>query len=261
MEDLFFLPAFISDLGPITVYSEIKAGKALEPYLTPLGKYRTDELLIWDTEQKVTQVQTHRFAEKGIDYGDIILIYPAAPSRQNDLVVTKDEFSFHISFKHEISFSESELIGTVTRIIKFFRPPLRKKHSFKSVPTPFLFSKKEIENFDLSACVIGNKDDVVLIKVAGDSMINVGIEEGDIVVIDKTLDYYSRDIVAVNKDGGYIIKRFIHETNDTLMYEGTLISENDKYEDQKIYLDKRFMPSASYIIGVATALIKMRTLF
>lgn len=45
-------------------------------------------------------------------------------------------------------------------------------------------------------------------SVSGDSMINLGIYEGDLVVVKKTTEVESGDIVIANVDGAYTIKTY-----------------------------------------------------
>ena len=46
--------------------------------------------------------------------------------------------------------------------------------------------------------LIKNQASTFLIRVGGDSMINIGIYEGDILIIDRSLDAKSKDIVIAS---------------------------------------------------------------
>lgn len=79
-----------------------------------------------------------------------------------------------------------------------------------------------------------NKE-TVLQKVNGNSMIDVGIKNEDIVVIQYTKEFISGDIVLADVDGETTIKRFISEDKPPYLY---LKAENPSYQiipfDEKI---------------------------
>lgn len=71
------------------------------------------------------------------------------------------------------------------------------------------------------------KDEVFLLKISGDSMINAGIDEGDMVLVKNQKEFVSGDIVLADVDGETTIKRFISEDNPPYLY---LKPENPKYK-------------------------------
>ena len=83
---------------------------------------------------------------------------------------------------------------------------------------PYIESFADI-NFkwiDLPAGNIPNEklkqsDDVFIIQVSGDSMINIGIDDGDMLLIKKSKEFKSGDIVVARSDDGTTVKRFIAE--------------------------------------------------
>ncbi len=58
---------------------------------------------------------------------------------------------------------------------------------------------------------IKKSEDVFIIHVTGDSMINAGIDDGNMLLIRKTKEYKSGDIVIARTDNGRTVKRFIAE--------------------------------------------------
>ena len=56
-----------------------------------------------------------------------------------------------------------------------------------------------------------SEEEVFVIQVNGDSMINAGIIDGDLLLVKKTREYRSRDIVVARSDDGTTVKRFIAE--------------------------------------------------
>lgn len=71
------------------------------------------------------------------------------------------------------------------------------------------------------------KDDVFLLKVSGDSMINVGIDDGDVVLVQSQKEFISGDVVLAQIDGESTVKRFISEDKPPYVY---LKPENPKYD-------------------------------
>jgi len=54
-----------------------------------------------------------------------------------------------------------------------------------------------------------DQDGVFVIQVYGDSMINAGIDDGDILLIKKDKEFKSGDIVVARNDEGTTVKKFI----------------------------------------------------
>lgn len=72
------------------------------------------------------------------------------------------------------------------------------------------------------------KDDVFLLKISGDSMINAGIDDGDIVLVQAKKEFVSKEIVLAEIDGESTIKRFISEDKPPYVY---LKPENPNYKN------------------------------
>ena len=70
--------------------------------------------------------------------------------------------------------------------------------------------------------------EVFLLKISGDSMINAGINDGDIVLIKTQKEFISGDIVLAHVGQDATIKRFISEDKPPFLY---LKPENPKYDD------------------------------
>ena len=77
--------------------------------------------------------------------------------------------------------------------------------SFSNAFTFFPISEKVLENEKINE----SKDRVFVIQVAGDSMINAGIDDGDSLLIKESKEYKSGDIVIARTDAGTTVKRFI----------------------------------------------------
>lgn len=71
------------------------------------------------------------------------------------------------------------------------------------------------------------KEEVFLLKIYGDSMINAGINDGDVVLVKSQKEFYSGDVVLAELRNESTIKRFISEDKAPYVY---LKPENPKYE-------------------------------
>ena len=59
---------------------------------------------------------------------------------------------------------------------------------------------------------------IFILKVSGDSMINAGIDDGDMVLVQEQKEFKSEDIVLANMDGEATIKRFISDDKPPYVY-------------------------------------------
>ena len=70
------------------------------------------------------------------------------------------------------------------------------------------------EYFTVPSSMVNGKNEVFALNVSGDSMINAGIFDDDIVIIERTNSAKNGDIVvAMNDENGVTIKRFFKEDN------------------------------------------------
>lgn len=81
-----------------------------------------------------------------------------------------------------------------------------------------------------------SKDEFFAIQVQGDSMINAGINDGDVLLIKKTREFRSGDIVVARSDDGTTVKRFIAESDG----RAYLKPENPAYKNMPIFEDTMF---------------------
>ena len=108
-------------------------------------------------------------------------------------------------------------------------------------PVPYLLSRISAgfpsptddyieNNLSLSELLIRNHLSTFLMKTSGDSMIDVGINDGDILVVDRSIEPKNRDIVIAILEGNLTVKRLLFKTNGSVV----LKSENTAYKDIKI---------------------------
>ena len=77
--------------------------------------------------------------------------------------------------------------------------------------------------------LVKNKDATFYARVDGDSMIGAGLEDGDLIVIDRSLNPENRKIAVCLVDGDFTVKR-IKKEKDKLF----LVPENKKYKKIEI---------------------------
>lgn len=61
---------------------------------------------------------------------------------------------------------------------------------------------------DLNALLIKRPAATLLVKVQGDSMINAGIHDGDILVLDRSLTPKDGDVIVAALDGDFTVKTY-----------------------------------------------------
>ena len=82
------------------------------------------------------------------------------------------------------------------------------------------------ENIDLNEHLISNPFSTFFLKVKGDSMINAGIKDKDLIIVDKSLIAKPGNIIIAMIDGEFTIKRLSIKNNE--LY---LKAENNNYSD------------------------------
>jgi len=79
-------------------------------------------------------------------------------------------------------------------------------------------------SLDLNKHLIKHPSATFYARVKGDSMINAGINDGDLLVVDRALDIYDNCIAVCIIDGEFTVKRLKKQKNKIL-----LIPENKEY--------------------------------
>ena len=82
------------------------------------------------------------------------------------------------------------------------------------------------ENIDLNEHLICNPFSTFFLRVKGDSMINAGIKDKDLIIVDKSLTARPGNIIIAMIDGEFTIKRLSIKNNE--LY---LKAENHNYPD------------------------------
>ena len=102
------------------------------------------------------------------------------------------------------------------------------------------------EDIDLNTHLIKNAPATFLIRVQGKSMSNVGIYDGDLLIVDKSLKPKNLSTVIANVNDELVVKSFIKKNNLNFL------SSDLKNFDNKIILNSE---SEIFIWGVVTYII------
>ena len=87
------------------------------------------------------------------------------------------------------------------------------------------------EKLNLDKHLIKNKESTFFVRVSGDSMINVGIFDNDILVVDRSLIPVRQSIVIASIDGELVVKKLIQDRIKKYFY---LKSENKNYPNIRL---------------------------
>lgn len=77
---------------------------------------------------------------------------------------------------------------------------------------------------DFNTYLVNNPAETIAVYVKGDSMAKVGIFEGDMLVVDRSVEAHHRDIVLANLDDEFTVKRMIKTPQGVELHP-----ENDEY--------------------------------
>ncbi|MFA7238814.1 MAG: translesion error-prone DNA polymerase V autoproteolytic subunit [Sulfuricellaceae bacterium] len=98
----------------------------------------------------------------------------------------------------------------------------------------------------LDALLVQNREATFFVRAKGDSMVGAGISDGDLLVVDKSLNPISGNIIIAVVDGELIVRRLIER-------EGKIIlqPENPDYKETEFKEGSELQ-----VWGVVTATIK-----
>jgi len=111
-------------------------------------------------------------------------------------------------------------------------------------PSP---ADNHMENtMDLNRALVKNPSSTFYARVKGESMINDGVDDGDILVIDRSVEPYENCLAVCFLDGEFTLKRVRLEGEDLL-----LVPANEKFKSIRVKKDNDF-----YVWGIVRYLIK-----
>ena len=102
------------------------------------------------------------------------------------------------------------------------------------------------ERLSLDEELVKNKEATFFARVSGQSMINAGLNDNDLLIIDRSLEPEHNKIAVCFLDGEFTVKRLRVEKDGVWLQP-----ENDSYKPIKITQDNQFI-----IWGIVTNVIK-----
>ena len=112
------------------------------------------------------------------------------------------------------------------------------KSNQREYPVPYILSRISAgfpspaddyieNNLSLSELLIKNHLSTFLMKATGDSMIDVGINDGDILIVDRSIEAKNRDIVIAVFEGNLTVKRLlIKPTGEVILKSENTLCQN-----------------------------------
>ncbi len=91
------------------------------------------------------------------------------------------------------------------------------------------------QKLDLNEHLIRNQSATFLLKVNGDSMINAGINDGDILVVDRSIEPSNGKVVIGVIDGEFVVKRIVKKSRKFYLQP-----ENENFNPIEITEDMDF---------------------
>lgn len=137
------------------------------------------------------------------------------------------------------------LLGDVCQYVKNrgYKVPLYASKIPAGIPTPL---EDHLEDtIDVNELIIKDPDCTYLVRVTGNSMIDAGIREDDVLVVDTGKTPEHKDIVIASIDGELTVKRLYRQNGDIM-----LVPENPDYEPRLIKEGEELN-----VLGVVTFII------
>lgn len=104
--------------------------------------------------------------------------------------------------------------------------------------------ESELEDLNIDSYLVRDQRNTTLVRVKGDSMINAGIRDGDVVVVERRANAAVGQIVVANIEGEFTLKRLVRERGRYI-----LRAENPTYA-------ALHLPGEFQIFGVVVGLIR-----
>ncbi len=101
------------------------------------------------------------------------------------------------------------------------------------------------DHLDLNEHLIAHPNATFFVRVSGESMLNAGIQDGDTLVVDKSLEAAHGDIVIAALNGEFTVKRLVYRNA-----QPWLIPCNPQYSDIELTEDME-----THIWGVVTSVV------
>lgn len=67
------------------------------------------------------------------------------------------------------------------------------------------------DKLDLNEYLVAHPNATFYVRVSGESMINAGIQDGDTLVVDRSLEAKNNDVVVATINGEFTVKRLVYQ--------------------------------------------------
>lgn len=159
---------------------------------------------------------------------------PTFEEMKDKLNVSSNQSIIDLLFKLEqqklIKRNESQARGIVILPLGYEllgKPPLVAFLGITSAGAPIEPIEIKGEWLPVSSEAAQLREEVFLLRISGDSMINAGIDDGDVVLVQSKKEFISNEIVLAQIGDEKTVKRFISEDKPPYVY---LKPENPKYQ-------------------------------
>lgn len=116
----------------------------------------------------------------------------------------------------------------------FYELPFVEDGLFAGFPSPA--EDHNMEAIDLTKELIRHPNTTFIARVVGDSMIDADIYEGDLIVVDRSLEFSHNDVAVCFINGEFNIK-YVEKTPKGELY---LVSANSRYPKMKVEPEDNF---------------------
>ena len=98
-------------------------------------------------------------------------------------------------------------------------------------------AEDHVENqLSLDEYLVSNPNATFFVRASGDSMIGAGIFDGDLLIIDRSIEHKNNHIVLAVLDTEFTVKRLVKQNEEII-----LKAENDQYSDIHVKPHQHFM--------------------
>lgn len=187
-------------------------------------------------------------AEKGIsneeciEEGNLLVIEQSLTSRENDLLAYIKDGEFLIGRIGEEDKNDLILLGVLIANIKIYKEHFH--HGIESLPIlpeeypslPSFVRRQVVGKIDLNTILLKNYATTFVTVANGDSMIEDGIDDGNLLIIDKSIAPYDQCLAACYINGEFTLKR-VKVDNGCAW----LLPSNPAYPEIKLSEDDDFL--------------------
>ena len=176
-----------------------------------------------------------------IEEGNLLVIEQSLHPNDNDIIAYLKDGEFLIKKLRKNDKNNQVMLGVVTANIKIYKEHFH--HNIGSLPVlpeeypclPSFVQSHMVGKIDFNQLLLKNSPSTFVTIADGDSMTDDGIEDGNLLIIDKSIIPYDQCLAACYINGGFTLKRVkVEDENAWLMpsnpaYPPIKLSEEDNF--------------------------------